>query len=120
MSSAGDIGARGERVAMEYLINEGFTILHTNWRSGRYELDIVAQRHGAIHFVEVKCRKANGLTTPEDAITRAKFNSLRHAAAAYLTMYRIDSESQFDLIAVEHDGAQYSVRYIPQAMTMSW
>lgn len=120
MSITGDIGARGEREAVDYLISEGFTILHTNWRSGRYELDIVARKHGMVHFVEVKCRKTNGLTTPEDAITRAKFNALRHAAAAYLSLYHIDDESQFDLVAVEHDGGEYAVRYIPQAMTMSW
>ena len=63
-------------MAAQWLQEHGFRILHTNWRHGRYELDIVAECDGVLHFVEVKCRKANGLTTPEEAITAAKFAAL--------------------------------------------
>ena len=36
-------GAEGERLAAEYLLKEGFDLLHRNWRNGRCEIDLVAR-----------------------------------------------------------------------------
>lgn len=116
-----EIGQKGEDAAARYLIENGFEILHQNWRSGRYELDITARRDGILHVVEVKCRKAGGLTHPEEAMTRTKFNRLLHAARHYVALYGLDVDTQFDLIAVDYtpDGA-YELRYIPEVMQTRW
>ncbi len=114
-------GAWGEELAARWLQDNGFELLHVNWRSGRYELDIVARRGDVVHFVEVKTRRAAGLTAPEEAITPAKFRSLCRAAAAYIAYYGVEEEVQFDLIAVEHvDGRMRDIRYIPNAMLPRW
>ena len=120
MSVNQETGARAERLAAEWLMEHGFRLLHTNWRSGRYELDIVAEKGDTLHFVEVKARRAGSLTTPEDAITPAKFAALQKAAAAYITAYGIDLEVQFDAIAVEYRDSSFEVRYIPNAMIPRW
>ncbi|GHV01643.1 UPF0102 protein [Bacteroidia bacterium] len=120
LTDKAQIGANGERLAVEYLAGRGFRIAHTNWRKGRYELDIVAERDGVVHFVEVKCRKDHGLTTPEEAITPAKFAALTRAAEAYMEEHHVDGEVQFDLVAVEHLGRRWTVRYIPNAMQSHW
>ena len=120
MTEKAQIGAEGERLAAQWLLEHGFRIVHTNWRHGRYEIDIVAERDGTVHFVEVKCRRESGLTTPEDAITEAKFAALTKAAEAYIDLYDIDSEIQFDLVAVEYTKDHHRVRYIPNAMIFSW
>jgi len=116
-----NIGAAGEDAAAAWLRENGFEILHRNWRSGRYELDIVARRFDRIHFVEVKTRKANGLTSPEDAIDKRKFAALCRAAALYLSLYDVTLEPQFDLVAVDRyaDG-RLDVRYVPEAMVCRW
>ena len=120
MGSTQEIGAKAEEAAVGYLLKEGFALLHRNWRSGRYELDIVARKRGVIHFVEVKCRKKGGLTAPEDAITGHKFESLRRAATLYLAEYAIDLDSQFDLIAVEYNDKGMELKYVPCAMMPHW
>ena len=105
------IGQRGEEIAARFLLSEGFDLLHRNWRSGRYELDIVARKEGVLHIVEVKSRKADGLTAPEEAMTRKKFNAL----------FRIDADTQFDLIAVDLlPDSTHRLRYIPNAMVPRW
>ncbi len=117
-----ETGRRGERLAVEYLRREGFEICDLNWRSGRYELDIVARRAGTLHFVEVKTRRAAGLTSPEQAVTPAKFRALRHAAEHYMALGGYDDwEVQFDLIAVEvlPDGSA-ELRMVEQAMESNW
>jgi len=114
------IGSRGEKAAKEYLRKAGFRILAQNWRSGRYELDLVACKGDMLHFVEVKSRKAGSLTTPEDALTREKFNALCIAAQAYLEANPWDGELQFDLAAVEITSSECRVRYIPNAMMVRW
>ncbi|MBQ4539816.1 MAG: YraN family protein, partial [Alistipes sp.] len=42
MLTTAQIGRRGEDVAVEYLRSRGYMICAQNWRSGRYEIDIVA------------------------------------------------------------------------------
>lgn len=98
----------------------GFDLLHRNWRSGRYELDLVARKEGTLHIVEVKSRRKGALTAPEEAMTAAKFRSLCKAATDYVALYRIDLEVQFDLIAVEFSASGVDLRYIPQVMTPRW
>ena len=115
------IGQRGEEIAARVLRSEGFDLLHRNWRSGRYELDIVARKEGVLHIVEVKSRKADGLTAPEEAMTRKKFNALFRAAQQYVALYRIDADTQFDLIAVDLlPDSTHRLRYIPNAMVPRW
>lgn len=79
-----ETGAAGERAAAEWLRKEGYAIHAVNWRSGRYELDLVAERDGILHIVEVKTRRSGSLTPPEAAATRRKFHALTRAATHYL------------------------------------
>lgn len=117
MLTAAEIGRRGEDAAVEYLRQEGFSILERNWRNGRYELDIIAERWDEIHFVEVKTRKAGGWTTPEQAITPQKFRALRRAASFYMAWRRVRLEPQFDLCAVDfYPDGRCEVRFIDHAM----
>ncbi len=76
MSMTGELGAAGEELAVGWLRAHGFLIMDRNWRMGRYELDIVAARGERVHFVEVKLRRAGGLTQPEEAMTAAKGRAL--------------------------------------------
>ena len=116
-----EIGRRGEDLAQEYLLNEGFNLLHRNWRNGRYELDIVAEKEGVLHIVEVKARAAGNLTSPEEAYTRTKFKALCKAAGFYIELYQVESEVQFDLIAIDHgDSGEYTLRYVPDVMSPAW
>mgnify|MGYP002570648062 CR=1 FL=1 len=116
-----DTGRRGEQAAVDYLRRVGFAILERNWRSGRYELDIVARRWDELHFIEVKTRRAGGLTTPEEAITPRKFASLRRAAEAYMAQHRVRLEPQFDLAAVDlFPNGSLNVRFTERAMECNW
>ena len=51
------LGRWGENIARELLISKGYAILDSNWRSGHYEIDVIAQRGNRVVFAEVKTRK---------------------------------------------------------------
>ena len=121
MGTTAETGRAGERAAVEYLRGAGYEICALNWRSGRYELDIVARKAGIVHFVEVKTRRAGSLTPPEAAATQRKFRALTRAAARYLRTAGWQGEVQFDLAAVDvmPDG-RMKVRLVERAMEYNW
>lgn len=119
--STAEVGRLGEQAAADYLRDEGYELLAVNWRSGRYELDIVACKEAELHIVEVKARCADGLTAPEDALTPQKQRALMHAARAYVAWTHWRGEVRFDLAAVDcrPDGSM-QVRFVPDAMQSHW
>lgn len=121
MNTTTKIGFEGEQTAARWLLDNGYSLRHRNWRQGRYELDIVAVKRGTLHFVEVKTRSRDGLTPPEHALDYRKNRALVRAANAYLAQNPFQGEVQFDLIAVETvpDGAP-EVRYIENAIELHW
>lgn len=88
---------------MEWLRDRGYYIVERNWRAGRYEIDIIAERYDTLHFVEVKTRKSGSWQSAYDSIDEQKIRSLRRGAAYYRAVRRPRRNIQFDLIAVEHD-----------------
>lgn len=121
MSKTAEIGAAGERAAVEWLRAHRFVIMDTNWRMGRYELDIVAARGDIVHFVEVKLRKVGSLTSPEEAMTPTKNRALVKAANLYIELNGVTLDCQIDLIAMDYTPqGEMAIRYIPNAVTLAW
>ena len=53
------VGALGEELVVQFLVKRGYKILDRNYRRPWGELDVVAERKGKIHFVEVKALSRN-------------------------------------------------------------
>lgn len=114
-------GALGEAAAVDYLRRNGFMIVERNYRIGRSEVDIIAQRYDELHFVEVKTRKAGSMTAPEEALTEQKLRALRRAASAYMAQHRSMLEPRFSLIAIDVVGNEVvSLRFVEDALQYSW
>lgn len=54
MGETQKVGLLGEELVVKFLMKRGFKILDRNYRRPWGELDVVAERKGVIHFVEVK------------------------------------------------------------------
>ena len=108
-------GKYGEDIACRWLRENGFMLRERNWRNGRYEIDVIAERYGVIHVIEVKTRQAGGMLLPEQTITPGKAAALKRAASAYLSMYRIRCEVEFDLLAIDTlPDHTYDIRFIQE------
>jgi putative endonuclease len=100
MASHNELGKDGEQLAVAYLKEKGFEILHCNWRFSRYEIDIIAKKNGMLHMVEIKTRKFYPGAFPEESVTKKKFNFLKNAADEYLYRHPEYRDVRFDILAI--------------------
>jgi putative endonuclease len=94
------LGKKGELMAAEYLQQQGFSILHRNWRHSHYEIDIIAVKGRILHFVEVKIRSSKAFGLPEENVTKRKFKSLLNAADEFLFQNQQYQHVQYDILAI--------------------
>lgn len=100
MKSTQSIGNQGEQLAKEFLEQKDYTILHSNWRYQKAEVDIISETENFIVFVEVKTRAENRLLEPEDAVDTKKQQLLVIAANGYCETFDVAKELRFDVITV--------------------
>ncbi len=118
MAKHNEIGKDGEKVALNYLLQNGFTILHTNWRAKHLEIDIIAEKNSILHFVEVKTRKQNSLLSARESLSYKKRENLAKLVEIYYFLHKDCNQSaQLDLLAIEYKDAQkqreYKIEYYP-------
>src|SRR5512136_238997 len=104
MSNKEALGARGEEQAAGWLIQHGYIIRDRNWRSGRTEIDIIAENNENIVFVEVKTRSSDFQIHPRDAVNVPKQRTIIYAASNYIDRFRLNKEARFDIITVIFSG----------------
>ncbi len=104
MQNTAQTGANGEQLAQDFLKSKDYTILFTNWRHKRSEIDIIAQDENVIVFVEVKTRMNLTFGHPEDFVDANKIKKMQEAAAAYIELFDWQGELRFDVIAVEKNN----------------
>lgn len=114
-------GDKGEKLATQYLENEGYTILEHNYRFDRAEVDIVAHNGNEIIFVEVKLRTSLNYGYPEDAVTEEKKKQILKAAEAWLYERKMDgSPARFDVISIlSKSDTEFKIKHFENAFTYS-
>lgn len=97
-------GLRGEHVAEQYLVNAGYRIWSRRWKSGKRDIDLVAEDGNTLVFVEVKTRKRARSTLPIEGMDEVKMSNLRKSICHFIGFNRLqDMERRFDFIGIEAD-----------------
>jgi putative endonuclease len=117
MASHNDLGTKGEALAQEHLIENGFQILDTNWRHNRAELDIVCRKNNELIVVEVKTRSNDFFQSPEEGVTFAKEKHLIRGAEAYIEANDIELDCRFDVISIVLNDKGHHLNHIENAFT---
>lgn len=99
-----DIGAAGERLAAEYLVSKGYTILHRNYRIGHLETDIICENETHILFAEVKSHLETGAPSrfgrPAAAVDNRKKERITAFAKEYIYQNKPSKKPRIDVIEV--------------------
>jgi putative endonuclease len=115
MAKHNDLGILGEQRAQAFLVAKGYKIRTTNYRAGKLELDIVAEKAGWLVIIEVRTRSTDTFLAPEETIDLRKIRNLVHAAGSYIKRYNWLGETRFDIISVMPDGDDYKIEHIEDA-----
>ncbi len=121
MSEHLDLGKKGEKIAVDYLINKGYLILETNWRYRRSEIDIIVKKDNILIFVEVKTRSNAYYARPESFVTHKKEKMMIDAASAYMIEVGHEWEIRFDIVSViYHNQAHQTIDHFEDAFFPGW
>ena len=96
------IGALGERIAADYLEQQGYRVRERNFRSQEGEIDIIAEKDDFLVFVEVRTRRSSSFVTPEESLTRSKIERLINLSQSYIQSHHdLPPLWRIDVVAVE-------------------
>lgn len=102
-----EIGKLGEVQAVDFLKNQGFKIIETNFRSKFGEIDIIAVENNTLVFVEVKSRSSRMFGLPEEAVGYRKLVHLQKTAAHFrLNRQYLPESERIDVVAIETDSGR--------------
>ena len=95
-------GARGEKLARQFLRSHGYKILYRNFRDRTGgEIDIVCRDEETLVFVEVKTRRSEEFGRPIEAVDRQKQLRVSKGGLAWLRLLdNPDIVFRFDVVEV--------------------
>ena len=94
------MGAWGEELAAAYLREKGYVILERDWHSKHRDIDIIAQYHDCLVFVEVKTRHNQLFTDPLSSINYKKQQNIQRAINHYIRLRKWIHHWRFDVITI--------------------
>lgn len=100
MSGNKETGKKGEDLAAAYLESMGYRIIERNRRFGRLEIDIIAEKQGILHFIEVKTRHTEKFGYPEENVTSGKIERMLEAAEIYKAESQDKRKLQLDILSI--------------------
>lgn len=115
MAEHNNLGELGEKRAQAYLASKGFHIRHINWKAGKLELDVVAEKDGWLVVIEVKTRSTETFEHPQEAITNRKIRNIINATEEYIFQFNWQGETRFDVISVVPHGQSFIIEHIEDA-----
>jgi len=105
-------GSRYEQLALEYLQQQGLTLVAQNWLMAKVgELDLVMLEQGnawdTLVFIEVRQRKLGAFGDALTSVTASKQRKIIKAARYFLRQHPTyqDCECRFDVVAFSDEGS---------------
>ncbi|MGB8815901.1 MAG: YraN family protein [Minisyncoccia bacterium] len=113
MAKHNELGQIGEEIACKFLVKQGFSVICRNYLKKYGEIDIIAEKQGKIHFVEVKsvsCETVGNVSSsevsdkyekggfrPEDNLHPQKIKRLSRVIQAYLLEMDVSDETEWQV-----------------------
>lgn len=95
------LGNLGEKIALNYFLERGYSLLDKNFKINHLEIDLILKKGQQTIFVEVKTRTKNQASQIENPLKPLQAISLTKALIKYCLAYKINLDfTQLDLIIV--------------------
>jgi putative endonuclease len=106
------IGAAMERLAENFLVAQGLTVLARNHRCRFGEVDLILEATTVLIFAEVRFRRSQRFGGAAASVDRRKQQRLIIAAQDYLQAHPTSLPCRFDVIAI---NGQQQIQWIQNA-----
>ena len=115
MAQHNELGKKGEQLAVDFLLQNGYEIVERNYRFQKTEVDIIAKKNDILAVVEVKTRSTKDFGNPQDFVKPKQIQRLVKAVDEYVTTHKLDIEVRFDIIAIIKIGKQFEIEHLENA-----
>jgi len=115
MAQHNDLGNKGEQLASDFLVKNGYEIVERNYRFEKAEVDIIAKQHNTLAIVEVKTRSSSHFGNPQDFVKPKQIQRLVKAVDNYVTTHALDVDVRFDIIAIIKVEKHYKIEHLKDA-----
>jgi putative endonuclease len=115
MGSHNEFGKRGEQLAADYMVNQGFTILRRNYRYRKAEIDLIARKGNILAIVEVKSRSSEFFQNITDTVTKKKIRLMVLAADHFVVDNDLNVEVRFDIITILKVNGTFKIELVENA-----
>lgn len=102
-------GNLNEKIACEFLIEKGLTLVTSNYHSRYGEIDLIMRdAAGTWVFVEVRFRQTSRFGGAAMSVTRAKQKKIALTALTFLQRNnKTQSNCRFDVVAISPKGTEW-------------
>lgn len=115
-----ELGACGEKIAVDLLKKNGYKIITRNFRTKLGEIDIIATDAGTICFIEVKARKCIKFGLPEESVAKTKQRHAARVALLYLKQNNLlDKKARFDVVSILLSPEKAETKLIKNAFDLN-
>lgn len=115
MANHNELGKKGEQLAVDFLIENNYSIIARNYRFDKAEVDIIAQIEDTLAIIEVKTRSTADFGNPQDFVKPKQIQRLVKAVDEYVVVNGLDVEVRFDIIAIVKEDKQFKIEHLKDA-----
>ncbi len=115
MANHNQLGKKGEQLAVDFLIENGYDIVERNYRFNKAEVDIIAQKEDVLAIIEVKTRSTADFGNPQDFVKPKQIKNLVKAVDEYVTVNNLEIDVRFDIIAIVKEEKQFNIEHLEDA-----
>ena len=115
MAQHNELGKKGEQLAVDFLLRNGYDIIERNYRFDKAEVDIIALKDNILAVVEVKTRSTLDFGNPQDFVKPKQIKNLVKAVDEYVIVNNLDLEVRFDIIAIVKENKSYNIEHLENA-----
>tara|TARA_R110002050_G_scaffold94765_1_gene197038 strand:- start:18149 stop:18508 length:360 start_codon:yes stop_codon:yes gene_type:complete len=115
MAQHNELGKKGEQLAVDFLLKNGYNIIERNYRFNKAEVDIIAKKKDILAVIEVKTRSTIDFGNPQDFVKPKQIQRLVKAVDEYVTENDLDVEVRFDIIAIVKKSKTFNIEHLENA-----
>jgi putative endonuclease len=115
MANHNELGKKGEELATDFLLKNGYEIIIRNYTYQKAEVDIIAKKENVLAIIEVKTRTSSNFGDPQEFLKPKQIQRIIKAVDFFVNDNEINTEVRFDIIAIVLNKKGMSLEHLEDA-----